>query len=302
MSTADPQRACGGKNNGYLSTLVNYQHICLRLSPLGCLTAQHTKYIKLTYICSTWPYWICWHHLNTNCHAMHDNSCSDKAHKAVFAAFAPAFLYVCLYDSLSQQVCARSCRVHGDVYLWVPQPGMLDHLVGKWDYSYLLLCGLLSAKPLILQLRVSSLRTQAVCNFVMQTDPSKQLVMWQQRNDDEMFGVFSSVISSVFWLDAEFYYYLYKSDNFSVTNLMAFCFGVFVGRQLQLRAALHHLPKFRIMTQLCVSPTCRAASKKSTTFQFIILIHKQSLMFMAGVVTCLWQHYVCFTTPLSSQV
>lgn len=138
MSTADPQRACGGKNNGYLSTLVNYQHICLRLSPLGCLTAQHTKYIKLTYICSTWPYWICWHHLNTNCHAMHDNSCSDKAHKAVFAVFAPAFLYVCLCDSLSRQVCARSWRVHGDVYLWVPQSGMLDHLVGKWDYSYLL--------------------------------------------------------------------------------------------------------------------------------------------------------------------
>lgn len=146
--------------------------------------------------------------------------------------------------------------------------------------------------------------THAVCNFVMQTDPSKQLVMWQHRDDDddEMFGVFTSVISNILWLDAEFYYYLYKSDNFSVLNLTAFCFGVFVGPQLQPRAVLHHLPKFRIMTQLCVSPTCWTASKKSTTFQFIILIHKQSLMFMAGVVTCLWQHYVCFTTPLSSQV
>lgn len=142
----------------------------------------------------------------------------------------------------------------------------------------------------------------SVCNFVMQTDPSKQLVMWQHRNDDEMFGEFRSVISNIFWLDAEFYYYLYKSDNFTVMNLMAFCFGVFVGPQLQPWAVLHHLPKFRLMTQLCVSPTCWTASKKSTAFQFIILIHKQSLMFMAGVVTCLWQHYVCFTTPLSSQV
>lgn len=52
-STADLERARRGKNNGYLSTLVNYQHIYLRLSPRGCLTAQHTKYIKLTYICSS---------------------------------------------------------------------------------------------------------------------------------------------------------------------------------------------------------------------------------------------------------
>lgn len=100
---------------------------------------------------------------------MHNNSCFHKAHKAVFAVFAPAFMYVCLYDSLSQQVCAGSCRVHGDVYLRVPQSGMLDHLVGKWDYSYLFLCGLLSTKPLILQLHVSISRTHAVCNFVMQT-------------------------------------------------------------------------------------------------------------------------------------
>lgn len=40
--------------------------------------------------------------------------------------------------------------------------------------------------------------------------------------------------------------------------------------------------------------------KKARALQFIILIHKQSLMFMTGVVTCLRQHYVCFTRPLSS--
>lgn len=90
---------------------------------------------------------------------------------------------------------------------------------------------------------------------------------------------------------------------------MAFCFGVFFGLYpAKLKAVLSHLPKFRSWHSFVCLPaatcwtTARKFSRKATTFQFIILIHKQSLMFMAGVMTYLWQHYVCFTTPLSSQV
>lgn len=87
-------------------------------------------------------------------------------------------------------------------------------------------------------------------------------------------------------------------------------FDVFVGRRpAELKAVSSRLPKFG---SLCFSDRNslnnlqkrkrKKKKKKATASQFIILIHKQSSMFMAGVMTCLWQHYVCFTTPLSSQV
>jgi len=137
MSSADPERTRRRKNNGYLSTLVNYQHICLRPSPPGRLTAQHTKYINLTGICSTSPYWICWHHLNTNCQAVCHNSYFDKAHKAVFSLSLR--LHLCVRLLVSAGVCRVTQSARRCLSLKCRRQSCWTARWEKWDYSYLFL-------------------------------------------------------------------------------------------------------------------------------------------------------------------
>ncbi len=96
----------------------------------------------------------------------------------------------------------------------------------------------------------------------------------------------------------------HKSDNMLGAELDDFALTFRWTASCKAQSCFESPAKVRIITQLCVSPaaTCWTASRKTRATRFIILIHKQSLMFMAGVVTCLRQHYVCFTRPLSSQV
>lgn len=76
---------------------------------------------------------------------------------------------------------------------------MLDRLVGKWDYSYLLLCGVPGAKPVIFA--VTCFHQPHTCClqlcYAKVFDPGKQLghvtVKKKKKKDDkdEMFGMFS---------------------------------------------------------------------------------------------------------------
>lgn len=119
--------------------------------------------MKLIYICCTQPYWICWHHLNTNCHAMHYNSCFYKAHKAVFTVFAPAFMYVRWCDRVCLSRCAPG---HAEcTAMFISEYRCQARWTTWWESGITAICSSAACwapKPLISH-------THAVCKFVVQT-------------------------------------------------------------------------------------------------------------------------------------
>lgn len=209
---------------------------------------------------------------------------------------------VCVWYSLSQQVCAGSFRVHRDVYLQVPQKDMPDRLVGKWDYSYLLLSGTLGAERMSLHLHASitccltlGYANLYVLAVALQCQKIKKTTMMMMT----ICGIFSFTLS----MSSIYHFYLLLATDWNKLELSSLDFMTLLWLFVEAASCTElfgvSCQSWDHNTALCFSSRFQKAAR---ALQSIILVHKQSLMFMTGVVTCLWQHYVCFTRPLSSQV
>lgn len=223
---------------------------------------------------------------------MYHNSHFDKAHKAVFA---PACM--CVYDRACLSRCAAG---HAEcIPMFISKYHGQACRTAWWENGITAICSSAAccAPSLwVLQLHISISHAHAACHLAICRGiwPSEEVAHVTKGSCRSSWNVclFSDSFNIFIHYGSED-----KQDPTSLTLLWLLGLqssGLFWALCLSWDHG----------AQLCVLPavTCWMASREAGVRQFIIVLHKQPLMLMTGVVTCLRQHYVCFTRPLSSQV